>query len=166
VLPGDVRQGGEGMGPIVGDRIAATYGFDGGVTATFGTHRAKDGAGRRFAIQLFGSKGVIHLHTGSLPAAFILDEPSWLPATGKSNWQPITSAGIGQPEPLKDSSAHFANRLIVADLIEAIEKDREPLGSIRDGRAALEMILAVYESHKQDRPVDLPLKNRKHPLQN
>ena len=26
------------------------------------------------------------------------------------------------------------------------------------------MILAVYESHRLERAVDLPLKNRKHPL--
>lgn len=162
-MPGDVRQGGEGMGPILGDRIAATYGFDNGVMGTFGTHKAKDGAGKRFALQLFGTKGVVYLNTGSLPAAYFLDDPSWLPGA-KTNWQPITSAGIGQPEPLKDGSADFGNRLIAADLIDAIEKDREPLGSIRDGRAALEMILAVYESHRQDRQVELPLKNRRHPL--
>ena len=33
-----------------------------------------------------------------------------------------------------------------------------------DGRAALEMILAVYESARVNGPVDLPLKNRQHPL--
>jgi hypothetical protein len=33
-----------------------------------------------------------------------------------------------------------------------------------DGRAALEMILAAYESHRARGPIDLPLKNRKHPL--
>ena len=49
-------------------------------------------------------------------------------------------------------------------VMHAIEKDREPLGSIRDGRAALEMILAVYESHKQERAVELPMKKRGHPL--
>jgi hypothetical protein len=38
------------------------------------------------------------------------------------------------------------------------------LGSIYDGRAAFEMILAVYESHKVERPVEMPLKNRRHPL--
>jgi hypothetical protein len=26
------------------------------------------------------------------------------------------------------------------------------------------MILAVYESHRLEKPVDLPLKNRNHPL--
>jgi hypothetical protein len=33
-----------------------------------------------------------------------------------------------------------------------------------DGRAALEMILAVYEAHRLNAPVSLPLKNREHPL--
>jgi hypothetical protein len=33
-----------------------------------------------------------------------------------------------------------------------------------DGRAALEMILAVYESHRLKAPVRLPLENRRHPL--
>jgi hypothetical protein len=33
-----------------------------------------------------------------------------------------------------------------------------------DGRAALEMILAVYDSHRAKGTVELPLKNRKHPL--
>jgi predicted dehydrogenase len=163
-LPGDVRQGGEGMGPIQGDRISATYGFDNGVTATFGTFKAKEGAGRRFGLHVFGSKGAIHLTTGSLPPVYWLDDPSWMPGGTKANWQLITSAGPGQPEPLKDSGADLGNRLIAADLMDAIEKDRQPLGSIHDGRASLEMILAVYESHKLERPVELPLKNRRHPL--
>jgi predicted dehydrogenase len=162
-LAGDVRAGGEGMGPIQGDRIAATYGFDNGVTGTFGTFKAKDGVGKRFALQLFGSKGVIALGTGSLPPVSWLDDPSWIPGP-KSTWQPITSAGVGQPEPLKETGMDLGNRLIAADLIDAIEKDRQPIGSLHDGRASLEMILAVYESNKLDRPVELPMKNRRHPL--
>src|SRR4051794_28635308 len=133
--PGDVRQGGEGMGPVQGDRIAATYGFDNGVVGTFGTYKAREGAGRRFALHVFGSKGVIQLTTGSLPAVYWLDDPSWTPTAGKAQWRPITSAGVDQQEPLKDGSAEFGNRLIAADLMEAIEQDREPLGSLRDGRA-------------------------------
>jgi len=163
-LPADVRQGDEGMGPVQGDRMAATFGFDNGVTGTFGTYKAKEGVGKRFGLHVFGSKGAIHLVTGALPAVYWLDEPSWMPGSSKAAWQPITSAGVGQPEPHKDSSADFANRLIVADLMDAIEKDRPPLGSIHDGRGSLEMILAVYESHKLQRPVDLPMKNRRHPL--
>jgi predicted dehydrogenase len=163
-LPGDVRQGGEGMGPVLGDRIAATYGFDRGVVGTFGTCKAREGAGRRFGLEVFGSKGVIQLATGSLPAVYWLEDPSWTPTGGKAQWRAITSAGVGEPEPLKDAGADLANRLIAADLIDAIEHDREPLGNLRDGRAALEMILAVYESHKLDQAIELPMKNRRHPL--
>jgi hypothetical protein len=56
------------------------------------------------------------------------------------------------------------NRLIALDLIRAIETDTQPKGSMYDGRAALEMIMAVYESHRLKEPVTIPLKNREHPL--
>jgi hypothetical protein len=67
----------------------------------------------------------------------------------------------------KNPGAIMANRgasLIDKHWIEAVEKDCQPLGSMYDGRAALEMILAVYESWRLQRAVELPLKNRQHPL--
>ncbi|MCI0457888.1 MAG: Gfo/Idh/MocA family oxidoreductase [Gemmataceae bacterium] len=160
----DVRQGSTGLGLLLGDHIQATYGFDKGVHGTFGTHRAKVGAGTRFGLALFGTKGVVQLTTGSLPAAYFLDDPSWFPGRSRAAWQEITSAGVGQPELLKDSGLGLANQWVVQDLIAAIENDRQPLDSIYDGRAALEMILAVYEAHRQHRPVEMPLQNRQHPL--
>jgi predicted dehydrogenase len=159
-----VREGDEGIGPIAGDRIVTQYGFDKGVVGTFGTHRARHGAGARFGLHLFGSKGIITLTTGSLPAGYFLDDPSWSAGQSKAAWQEITSEGLGKPEPLKDGSALQGNIWIVKDLIEAIEQDRQPLGGMYDGRAALEMILAAYESHRRKGPVEFPLENRKHPL--
>ena len=38
------------------------------------------------------------------------------------------------------------------------------MSSGHDTRAALEMILAVYESHRQGTRVALPLADRRHPL--
>jgi predicted dehydrogenase len=160
----EVHEGDEGMGPVAGDCIYAAYGFDKSIVANFGSHRARHGAGSRFGLQIFGSKGVIHLTTGSLPAAFFLEDPSWFPGNPTIAWKEITSAGLDKPEPLKDGGLGLANQWIVRDLIAAIENDRQPFGSIYDGRAALEMILAVYESHRLNRPVDFPLKNRRHPL--
>lgn len=160
----EVHDGGENLGPILGDDIAATYGFDNGVIGTFGTRQAKHGAGSRYGLHLYGTKGVIHLTTGSLPAAHWLDDPSWSPGQSKVQWQEITSNGVGKPETIKDTGLVLGNEWIVKDLLEAIEKDRQPLGSMYDGRAALEMILAVYEAHRVKGPVELPLKNRKHPL--
>jgi predicted dehydrogenase len=163
-MKGDIREGGEAMGPILGNHINAQFGFSGGVLGTFGSHRARYGAGSRFALQILGSKGMVHMQTGSLPLTLYCDDPAWLPGRGKSPWQEITSAGIGKPEPMKDTGLGLGNQWIVRDLMDAIENDRPPLGSAVDGRASLEMILAVYESFRQSRPVPLPLVNRKHPL--
>jgi predicted dehydrogenase len=159
----DVRQGGEGMGPVAGDHIVATYGFDRGVLGTFGTHKAR-WPGSRFGLALYGSRGLIQLTTGSLPPVYLLDDPTWFPGKSGKAWQEVTSAGVGKPEPLTDGGLGQGNGWIARDLIEAIEHDRQPLGSMYDGRAALEMILAVYESHRLKRAVELPLQNRQHPL--
>jgi predicted dehydrogenase len=160
----DVKPGGEGMGPTLGDDIFASYGFDKGAIGTFGTHKARHGGGSRFGLHVYGSKGVLTLTTGSLPGAYFLDDPSWTPGKSKKAWQEVTSAGLGKEEPLKDGGLGQGNVWIARDLIESIEKDRQPLGSMYDARASLEMILGVYESHRLKGPAELPLKNRKHPL--
>ena len=102
--------------------------------------------------------------TGALPEIWFVEDPSWQPGRSKAPWKKITSAGIDKPETLTDSNQRFGNSLIARDLIRAIEKNTQPKGSMYDGRAALEMILAVYESHRLSAPVELPLKNRRHPL--
>src|SRR5262249_26421285 len=160
----DVHPGGEGMGSILGDHLHASYGCPKGVLATFGTHKARHGVGERFALSIYGSRGVVQLNTGSLPAVWFCDDPSWMPGKSKKAWQEVTSAGVGKPETLKASGLGPGNVWIVKDLIESIKKDRQPQGSASDGRAALEMIHAVYESHRQGAAVELPLKNREHPL--
>ena len=43
------------------------------------------------------------------------------------------------------------------DFIEAIEHDREPAVTLQDGRNAVEVILAIYLSSFEKRPVSLPL---------
>jgi predicted dehydrogenase len=163
VTKANVRQGTEGIGPIAGDHIVASYGFAKGAMGTFGTHKARHGAGKRFALWIYGTRGVLSMTTGSLPGVYFLDDPSW-GGQGKASWQLVSSSGLDKPETLKAVGLHTGNVWIVKDLIEAIEKDRQPLGSLYDGRSALEMILAVYESHRRKGPVDLPLKERRHPL--
>jgi hypothetical protein len=164
VTRADVAEGGEGMGPVAGDHIDATYGFDRGVEGSFGTWKDKAERGSRFGLVVYGTRGVVQLATGGLPAAYWLDDPSWFPGRSKAAWQEITSAGVGKPEPLQDGGLGQANAWIARDLIEAIEQDRQPLGGMYDGRAALEMVLAVYESHRVQGAVGLPLRNRRHPL--
>jgi predicted dehydrogenase len=162
--PGDVRQLPEGIGPGLGDHITATYGFSSPAVGHFTTFRAKDGANARYWLEVRGTKGIIHVGFGAIPAAYLCEDPTWMPGKSKSPWLEISSAGVGEPEPLKANAVGNGNRWIVDDLIASIEQDRPPHGSLVDGRAALEMILAVYESHRLDRLVNIPLRNRKHPL--
>ncbi len=163
-VAGDVKQAGEQIGAVVGDHIAATYGFGGLAVGSYVTHVAKDGVGSRYWLEVRGTKGTIHVGFGVLPAAYLCEDPGGMFGASKAPWQAITSAGVGKPETLTAKEIGNGNILIVNDLIEAMEKDRAPLDSLSDGRASLEMIMAVYESHRSEKPVELPLKNRKHPL--
>src|SRR5439155_6248134 len=125
---------------------------------------AKAGVGGRYWLEIRGTKGMIHLGFGAFPPAYLCEDPTWMPGKSKAAWQEITSNGLAKPETLDPKIIENGNIWIVNDLLEAIEKDRPPLDSLHDGRASLEMILAVYESHRLERPVELPLKNRRHPL--
>ena len=50
---------------------------------------------------------------------------------------------------------------LYADVIDAIENDREPYINAVAGRNAVEMILAIYQSAATGKPVKLPLKEVK-----
>lgn len=51
----------------------------------------------------------------------------------------------------------FGHTPLYADMIHAIENGHEPLVTARDGKKALEMILAIYKSAAEGRPVRFPL---------
>ena len=46
---------------------------------------------------------------------------------------------------------------LYTDVLDAIEKDRRPYVDAVAGRNALELVLAIYKSQKEQRPVKLPL---------
>ncbi len=53
----------------------------------------------------------------------------------------------------------------MSDLVDCIEQDRESVSSGRQGRAVLEMIMAVYESQRRGLArVDFPLEIRDNPF--
>jgi predicted dehydrogenase len=163
VVKADVREGAEGIGPLAGDHVQASYAFPKGVTGYFASRRGMAGKPTRFAVQVFGSKGIIELESGYLVKASLLRDGSWS-GRGNAKWETITSAGIGQPEPRKDGSYEGGHVAAITDLIDAIEKDRETKCSARDATAIIEMISAVFESHRVSKPVEMPLKTRVNPL--
>lgn len=164
ITKADVAPGNEGIGPLAGDDVRATYGFQNGMTATFQSLRGAAGNPSRFAVQIFGTKGIIEIATGYLPTAKLLEDSSWSPGRSGAAWKDISSAGVDQPEPLANNSSSAGNVAAVTDLLAAIEEERPPLCSATDGRATIEMILAVFESQRTGGSVAFPLKLEGHPL--
>jgi len=159
----DVRPGTEGIGLLAGDEVHATYRLAGGAMGSFDSVR-EAGGGPRFGIWIFGSKGVIEMATNYMPRTFFLPHTSWSQPRAKKNWLEISSAGVGKPEPLQETTPHHGNVVAVKDLIEAVEKDRKPIADISEARTALEMVAAVFESQREGKPVRIPLECRKDPL--
>lgn len=164
VVKADVKDGAEAIGPLAGDHIQAQYTFPKGVQGYFASKKGAAGKPSRFAVQVFGSKGVIELESGYGVKAALLRDGGWSPARSGAKWEPITSAGIGKPEPRTDGTYEGGHVAAITDLIEAIEKDRDTKCGARDATAIVEMIAAVFESHRLGKPAELPLKTRANPL--
>lgn len=159
-----VKPGKEGIGPLAGDALTATYGMQEGITAYFASYRGAAGNPRRFGIQILGSKGIVEVGTGYLPSVFFLPDSSWSPGRSGKKWLPVTSAGVGKPEPIQDKNHHGGNIAACKDLLQAIVENRQPECSIFEGRTTIEMIAAVFESQRVGKPVKMPLANRANPL--
>lgn len=153
----DIRPGDEGVGPIVGDEAHARYETKSGIPLYFDSKKGTWTKGTPFGARLIGTKGVISLQIDEEPVAI-------LERDGKKT--PITSAGIGQPEPIKDirliNGGHHG---AIRDLLAAIAEKREPLCGPKDGLETVELTLAVFASFAAGgAKVALPLADRAHPL--
>lgn len=165
ITKADVVEGNEGLGPLAGDAVAATYGLPNDALATFASVRNAGGGKGRFALQICGSAGIIEVTSNYHPQVAILEDPSWSPTRGGGVWKKVSSQGIDKPETLIDDTQHAGGNIAVAtDLLRAIEEDRQPLCSVYEARAAIEMIVAAFESQRVGGPIRFPLVTRANPL--
>lgn len=159
-----VVDGNEGLGHLAGDHLQAHYRFVNGIEGSFASHKGAAANPSRFALQVFGSNGLIEIESGYLAPAFILRDGSWSPGRSGKSWEKITSAGISKPEPRTDGNYEGGHLAAIQDLLEAIEQNRAPKCGLLDAIAITEMIMATFESERLSKPVDLPLVTREHPL--
>ncbi|MBE0656179.1 MAG: gfo/Idh/MocA family oxidoreductase, partial [Bryobacteraceae bacterium] len=161
----DVVEGAEGIGPLAGDEIHAMFRMAGGATAYWDSVRNAGRPPSRFGLEIFGSEGVVQMFdTGHLPEMYWLPDPQWSPGQTGKRWIPISSVGVGEPEPLKNGGLAGGNVLAVRDLLDALEHGREPVANLREARVTMEMVVAIFESQRQGRAVTIPLDLRKNPL--
>jgi len=159
-----VKPGNEGVGPLAGNRVDAMYRFQNGVTGYFSSKKGAGGSPNRFGLRILGSKGMLDLTSGYANPGFLMNDPTWGGSGPKKPWRVITSAGVDQPETITATGYEGGNPAAARDLIAAIEEDRQPKCSMHEARGTVEMVLAIFESHRLGGPVQMPLECADNPL--
>lgn len=162
----DVKEGAERVGPIGGNNLTGYYSFDGGVAGHIESY-VSAGGGHIMGLWLEGTHGCITLHQSFQKKAFLCRRPQWTPELGEKVWEPIQVPEWDRgPDGHPRSGAellNIANQRMVQDIIRCIEKGGRHFSSGEDGRWAMEMYMAIPESHRTGGRVTLPLKNRANP---
>lgn len=157
ITPADALPGQERSGLVAGDRIWAAYTFPGGLVGTIESWRCgiEDRDLQPYRLEMLGSRGVLLLRAPYADhSLWLCEDAAFMP--GRSRWQRVDT------DPVPSYGSY--HRMAATDFLDAIEQNRDPLCSGADGRAALEMIHAAYESQLRVRSVPIPLPQRAHPL--
>jgi UDP-N-acetyl-2-amino-2-deoxyglucuronate dehydrogenase len=100
-------------------------------------------------LEISGTTGTVVIEDGEIVSRGLAGDPPRSQARAHATANPAgaSTPGIG-------IASHVAQ---IADFVEAIGQGREPRATAQDGRAALEVVLAVYESARERRTVRLPV---------
>lgn len=166
LVKSDLKQGAEGIGLLGGDEIHARFEMEKGFPVFFDSLANAGTKEAGFGLQLIGTEGIIDLRGDAEPLAHLLPGSPFRPVPEPRAWVPITTAGVGKPEPIGNIrtlvGGHHGPGL---DLIAAIDEKRDPLCSDQDGRTVLEMTMAIFESHRNNgAKIGMPLVDRSNPL--
>jgi predicted dehydrogenase len=157
----DVHDGNEGLGPLAGDEIHARWRMANGWTAYFDSVRNRGRREAAFGLQIIGNKGVVDIRNDREPLVHVMEKSPWEPAQADRKWIPVTSVGVGKPEP-HDVRGTIHNHVAAArDLLAAIQENRSPLCDLEAGRMTAEFACSVFESHRLGgQTVKMPLETR------
>jgi predicted dehydrogenase len=153
----------EKIGLIAGDEINASFSFAHSVHGTFTSRGKLRNVVGHWGILLTGSKGSARILMDIFPNIFVSKTTPWEKAAREEKWERLPGdPTINATEDQK--TAVVANRRVVDDWIDAIQKDREPICSGKAATAAIEMVMAVYQAAISGRRAEFPLTERRHPL--
>ncbi|MBW3541852.1 MAG: Gfo/Idh/MocA family oxidoreductase [Planctomycetes bacterium] len=169
----DAREGTEPVGPIAGNSIAATFGFDRGVRAFYDSTANLHRAGQTPPENLYGLRleceqaqlcfwppGDVYVYASPVV------QPDRDDLTWEKQWiEDWHFTPEHQPRDVRREWIPVGNRTLAADLIAAIEENRDPFTSGKNALYITEMVQGVYASHlTEGRRLPIPLRDRRHPL--
>ena len=166
ITKADLKQGDEGIGLLAGNEVHARYELASGITLYFDSIQNAGVKEAGFGLQIIGTKGIIDFRIDQEPLAHFLPGNPFQPSSPARAWIPITTAGLGKPEPIADLGKKVSSHEVAGrDLIAAIQENRTPLCDAQQGRQTIEMISAVFESHRLGgNRVNIPLVTKVNPL--
>ena len=170
----DTGRGTAPVGPVMGDSISAVFGFDGGVRGFFESTANLAVPGESNFDNLFGlslecERAALELRQPG--DVYIYPAPRVLPDLEDLAWEKLRLPhwhGLPEHAPhlLHKNWLDIGNKILVRDLIDAVESGREPLSGIHAVRFVNEMVQGVYGSHLDaGRRIPIPLADRAHPLE-
>ncbi len=162
----DRQPGDEGVGWVAGDALHARFEMTDGRPFFFDSRRDRGERDTAFGLQIIGNRGVIDFRVDREPLVHLRRGNPQNPAASGTPWIPVSTGGLGVPEPIPDLAQRIASHQAAAeDLIDAITHGRPPLCDAEAGATTVEMVCAIFESHRQGGArVALPLQTRDHPL--
>jgi UDP-N-acetyl-2-amino-2-deoxyglucuronate dehydrogenase len=154
--PADIIQGPRGTGLVAGKEATVVLHFSSGVDAVVEWDPGVD----RFKIDIEGSEGWLSMRR---PDHNLYHYPHADLFFDKLNeWHKVELTPEEDPYEYEKRSSRT---WMMLDMLRAIEEGTEHPSDGYAGRAALEIIMAVYWSHMQGRWVNLPLEETQHPLE-
>jgi len=167
ITKADVKEGDEGIGALAGNEVHARFELANGVPLFFDSIQNAGTKEAGFGLQIIGTKGIIDFRIDKEPVAHLCAGSPFNPALKEPRqWQPITTGGVNKPEPIPNLGTQVASHETAGlDLIAAIRENRAPLIDAVQGRETIEMVCAIFESHRLNgQRVTFPLQTRVNPF--
>jgi hypothetical protein len=99
------------------------------------------------------------------PLVHVREGHPFIPTASPQVWVPLTSAGLGVPEPVAGLNRRILDHVAaVEDLLACMGTGREPLCGATAATETVEMTQAVFASFAAGGPVAMPLAARTAPL--
>ena len=160
LIPEDVIPSPAGMGTVAGEYTTSTFQFDGNVTGTLIQHRFPKVDTDAYVMELYGTEG--RLFWSELKGSWWLPTPHFVPDGTHDRWEKLAPI---HPESFDAGKGANADDYgIVEEYVNALDENREHECSGEEGRHVIEILMGVFESAIYGTRVDLPQKNREHPL--
>lgn len=145
-------------GPVLGERAIGHYGFAGGILGEIHFLGYETLMSDNYGVDILGTDGQLTVRASRWMDTCLwhLPRPMEGAPSDREAWQAVALAEGGCEDPIVQ---------MYYELARAIEGGSEPPSSGVEGRTAFEMILGIYQSHRQGgQRVELPLVDRRHPL--